>query len=130
MTTNHNADLYTEISNTLIPTGRLPSVEYTPMDFRTLTRIGERIDERHEQLINGRGYDHNWVLPTNPIFRQFVLIPTRNLTPRQYLNSVLRNSGNRLLWESQSAVVLYSLLLLVSLFKPLPLRLPYRESRR
>src|SRR5207244_979295 len=34
----------------------------TPMDFTTPTAIGERIDQQFEQLVLGRGYDHNWVL--------------------------------------------------------------------
>jgi aldose 1-epimerase len=57
-----NAKHYTEIDKALIPTGNLPSVEGTPLDFRQPVLIGSRIDEPHEQLINGNGYDHNWVL--------------------------------------------------------------------
>jgi aldose 1-epimerase len=55
-----NADRYTPVDETLIPTGQLESVEGTPLDFRTPTRIGDRI----EQLINTptKGYDHNYVL--------------------------------------------------------------------
>jgi len=34
----------------------------TPLDFRTATRIGDRIGQDNEQLRFGRGYDHNWVL--------------------------------------------------------------------
>ena len=34
----------------------------TPFDFRTPTAIGARIDQSDEQLKNGGGYDHNWVL--------------------------------------------------------------------
>ena len=57
-----NADRYTPVDATLIPTGELASVEGTPFDFRQSTAIGARIDEPHEQLKNGQGYDHNWVL--------------------------------------------------------------------
>ena len=57
-----NADRYTPVSDSLIPTGELAPVGGTPFDFRKPTRIGERIDQGHEQLKNGRGYDHNWVL--------------------------------------------------------------------
>lgn len=60
-----NADAYTPVDETLIPLGDLPAVEGTPMDFRTPTAIGERIDNDFEQLVRGRGYDHNWVLNTN-----------------------------------------------------------------
>jgi aldose 1-epimerase len=53
------ADRYTEVDERLIPTGRLPEVIGTPMDFRTPMAIGARIG-----AVSG-GYDHNWVL-TNP----------------------------------------------------------------
>jgi aldose 1-epimerase len=56
------ADRFTPVDKDLIPTGELKSVQGTPLDFRTATAIGERIDQRDEQLIFGRGYDHNWVL--------------------------------------------------------------------
>lgn len=57
-----NADKYTPVDNTLIPTGEIASVEGTPMDFRVPTAIGSRIDDDFEQLKFGKGYDHNWVL--------------------------------------------------------------------
>ncbi len=46
----------------LIPTGELMPVEGTPFDFNTLTRVGARIDDEHEQIQLGGGYDHCWVL--------------------------------------------------------------------
>ena len=49
------------MSATLIPTG-IASVEGTAFDFRQPTRIGDRIRDGDEQLVYGRGYDHNWVL--------------------------------------------------------------------
>ena len=57
-----NADKYTPVDDTLIPTGELATVEGTPFDFRKSTKIGERIDQKNEQLTRGKGYDHNWVL--------------------------------------------------------------------
>jgi aldose 1-epimerase len=57
-----NADRYTPVDDTLIPTGELAPVEGTPFDFRKPTAIGARIDQDHPQLKNGKGYDHNWVL--------------------------------------------------------------------
>jgi len=57
-----NANRFTAIDSEAIPTGDLPSVENTPFDFRTLRLIGERINEDDEQLKNGNGYDHNFVL--------------------------------------------------------------------
>jgi aldose 1-epimerase len=56
------ADRYTPVDATLIPTGELASVEGTPMDFRSPTPIGMRVDDEFEQLTLGHGYDHNWVL--------------------------------------------------------------------
>jgi aldose 1-epimerase len=57
-----DADGYTPVDDTLIPTGEITPVGGTPFDFRTPHAIGERIRENDEQLVFGRGYDHNWVL--------------------------------------------------------------------
>ncbi len=57
-----DADRYTPIDTGLIPTGSIAPVEGTPLDFRTLTPIGQRIDAGDEQIRNGKGYDHNFVL--------------------------------------------------------------------
>jgi aldose 1-epimerase len=57
-----NASRYTPVDPTLIPTGALDPVAGTPMDFRTPTAIGARNRSGFEQLVIGRGYDHNWVI--------------------------------------------------------------------
>jgi aldose 1-epimerase len=58
-----NADAYTPVDATLIPTGAIDPVAGTPMDFNRATAIGDRInDGTFEQLVLGLGYDHNWVL--------------------------------------------------------------------
>jgi aldose 1-epimerase len=57
-----NADRYTPVDATLIPTGALDPVAGTPFDFTSFHSIGERIRGNHPQLVFGRGYDHNWVL--------------------------------------------------------------------
>jgi len=57
-----NADRFTAIDAEAIPTGELPLVENTPFDFRSPRLIGERINEDNQQLKNGNGYDHNFVL--------------------------------------------------------------------
>ena len=57
-----NADFYTPIDEVSIPTGEILKVEGTPMDFRTPHTIGERINDKFQQLINGSGYDHCYVL--------------------------------------------------------------------
>ena len=56
-----NADRYNPIDATSIPTGIAP-VKGTPFDFNKSTRIGDRIEQKDEQLKNGIGYDHNYVL--------------------------------------------------------------------
>ena len=60
-----DADYYTPVNSTFMTTGEIVPVEGTPMDFRTPTPVGERInDYDFVQLKNGNGYDHNWVLNT------------------------------------------------------------------
>ena len=57
-----NASQFTPIDEHSIPTGELWRVENTPLDFRTLTRIGDRINQEHSQLQKAKGFDHNYVL--------------------------------------------------------------------
>lgn len=57
-----DADAYTPVDATLIPTGELAPVAGTPFDFRTPVAIGARIDRDDPQLRHGGGYDHNFVL--------------------------------------------------------------------
>jgi aldose 1-epimerase len=60
------ADAFTPVDDTLIPTGELRPVEGTPFDFRTPVAIGARIDDPHPQLQAGGGYDHNFVVRGTP----------------------------------------------------------------
>ncbi len=57
-----NADGFTPVDSTLIPTGKIEPVAGTPFDFRTQTAIGARINDNNQQLKYGHGYDHNFVL--------------------------------------------------------------------
>ena len=57
-----NADRYTPVDKDAIPLGPLDSVAGTPFDFRTPTPVGARIRLGDQQLVFGKGYDHNWVL--------------------------------------------------------------------
>lgn len=59
-----NADTYVPVDETLIPTGKIETVEGTPMDLRQLVTVGDHIDDDFAQLRYGGGYDHNWVLNT------------------------------------------------------------------
>lgn len=60
-----NAEAYTPVDANVAVIGEIATVENTPFDFRTPTRVGDRInDTTYQQIINGRGYDHNWILAT------------------------------------------------------------------
>ena len=61
-----NADYFTPIDETSIPTGVLQLVADTAFDFRHSVAIGSRINEDDLQLKNGAGYDHNFVLNKKP----------------------------------------------------------------
>ncbi len=56
------AQKYTPVDSGLIPTGQLVRVEGTPLNFSAAHTIGKWIDADNEQLKNGKGYDHNYVL--------------------------------------------------------------------
>ena len=57
-----NADKFTPVDSGGIPTGKIADVAGTPFDFRQGTPIGVRIRSSDEQMVFGRGYDHNWVV--------------------------------------------------------------------
>ena len=57
-----NADFYLPIDNTSIPTGEIRFVEGTPFDFRSPKPVGQDINADNEQITNGAGYDHCYVL--------------------------------------------------------------------
>ena len=57
-----SADRFTPVDSTMIPTGELRPVKGTPLDFTTQTKVGARIDDNYEQLVLGKGYDHNFVI--------------------------------------------------------------------
>lgn len=61
-----NASNFTPVDSTFMTTGEIAPVAETPMDFTTAKEVGKEIDDyAYEQLKNGMGYDHNWVLNTN-----------------------------------------------------------------
>ena len=57
-----NASKTTPVDEVLIPTGEIADVTGTPFDFRQPKAIGQDVNVENEQLKNGAGYDHNWVL--------------------------------------------------------------------
>jgi aldose 1-epimerase len=57
-----SASYFTPVDSVMIPTGELRAVEGTPFDFTKPHTIGERLEEKYDQLILGKGYDHNYIL--------------------------------------------------------------------
>lgn len=58
-----NAARYTPVDSTYMTTGEVVEVAGTPMDFTTAKEVGADIEKvDFEQIKNGNGYDHNWVL--------------------------------------------------------------------
>ena len=53
---------FTPVDSVMIPTGEIRPVAGTPFDFNTPHTIGERIGDKYDQLVLGRGYDHNYIL--------------------------------------------------------------------
>ncbi|MDR1613657.1 MAG: galactose mutarotase [Planctomycetota bacterium] len=96
-----NADAFTPVDESLIPSGEIRPVAGTPFDFRSPARIGERIGERDEQLRFGQGYDHNFVLNKNgPCNADGETLAARVFAP---------SSGRRMeLWTSEPGLQFYS----------------------
>jgi len=57
-----NADVYFTLDSSGISTGNAESVNGTPFDFEKATTIGARINDNSEQLTNGNGYNHTFVI--------------------------------------------------------------------
>lgn len=85
-----NADNFTPVDSTYMTTGEIIPVAQTPMDFTTPKAVGLDIDKfEYEQLKNGNGYDHNWVLNTNGDITQLAtkaVSPTSGISLEVYTN--------------------------------------------
>ena len=57
-----NADKFTPINSVQIPTGNIVDVKNTPFNFTEMLSIGKNIDADDENIKNGFGFDHNWVI--------------------------------------------------------------------
>ena len=77
-----NADHYTPVDSTLIPTGAIDPVSGTPLDFTKATPIGDRIRDGFAQLVIGRGYDHNWVLNRSDPNNKSLILAARVSEPK------------------------------------------------
>jgi aldose 1-epimerase len=57
------SDAFTPVADAAaIPTGEIRAVAGTPFDFTQPTIVGDRIADPDDQLVFGRGYDHNWIV--------------------------------------------------------------------
>ena len=59
-----NSTSFTPVDDTYMTTGEIVPTEGTPFDFKRMKPIGQDINDDDEQIRNGNGYDHNWVLDT------------------------------------------------------------------
>ena len=105
-----NADRFTPVDKTQIPTGALRPVAGTPFDFRRPHALGERIGRPDPQLLIGKGYDHNFVLNgsglrlsvraysprTGRVLTEYTDQPGVQLYTGNFLDGKLRGKGNRL----------------------------------
>ena len=93
------AENYLPTDSGAIPTGEYRPVAGTVFDFRKPTAIGDRVrDARDEQIVFGRGYDHNWVIG-------------RKVTADQHLMARVEDpaSGRGFeLWSNQPGLQMYS----------------------
>ena len=104
-----NANRYTPMDKTSIPLGPLRPVAGTPFDFRRPTAIGARINQPNQQLENGHGYDHNFVLNgsglrlaarvyaprTGRVLTVYTTQPGVQLYTGNFLNGTLRGKGGK-----------------------------------
>lgn len=93
------AESYLPTDATAIPTGEVKSVADTAFDFRSPHAVGERVrDARDQQIVFGRGYDHNWIIG-------------RDVTADQHLMARVSDpvSGRGFeLWSNQPGLQFYS----------------------
>lgn len=59
-------DTFTPTDETAIPTGEIRKVDGTPFDFTEPTEIGARIESEDQQIVFGKGYDHNFIINGTP----------------------------------------------------------------
>lgn len=85
-----NASTYTPVDQTFMTTGEIVPVKDTPMDFTTPKAVGKDINKYDfDQLKNGNGYDHNWVLDTKGDLKQVaarLTSPETGITLEVYTN--------------------------------------------
>lgn len=93
------ASSYLPTDDGAIPTGEFRNVAGTVFDFRKPRAIGDRVrDARDQQIVFGRGYDHNWVIGRKVIAGQQLMARAQD-----------PSSGRSFeLWSNQPGVQFYS----------------------
>jgi aldose 1-epimerase len=95
-----DADTYTPDDPTLIPTGELAPVDGTPFDFRVPKALAPGQRSNHEQIVIGRGYDHNWVLNRPSMDDEELMVAARLYEP---------DSGRILeVWTTEPGIQFYA----------------------
>lgn len=93
------ANAYTPTDSGAIPIGEMRPVDGTVFDFRKPIAIGDRVrTAKDEQIVFGRGYDHNWVIGRS-------VTPTQHLMARAYDPASGRGFE---LWSNQPGLQFYS----------------------
>lgn len=93
------AETYLPTDEGAIPTGEFRPVAGTVFDFRQPRAVGDRVrDARDQQIVFGRGYDHNWVVSRT-------VKPTEQLMAR--VSDPASGRGFEL-WSNQPGVQFYS----------------------
>ena len=87
------AQCYTPTDQESIPLGAVTPVANTPMDLRKPVRIGEHIDDDFSQLVQGHGYDHNYVVDGEDPFNDEAI--SADLEKYEDLRSQLENDLNQ-----------------------------------
>ena len=67
-----NCSYFTEYNEDFSQSGKITSVDNTPLDFRKEHTFGERFEDNYQQLRICTGYDHNMVIDGNPNELKFV----------------------------------------------------------
>jgi aldose 1-epimerase len=93
------AQSYLPTDDGAIPTGEYKPVAGTVFDFRKPRAIGDRVrDASDQQIVWGRGYDHNWIIGTK-------VTPTEHLMAR--VSDPVSGRGFEL-WSNQPGLQFYS----------------------
>lgn len=87
-----------ELDNTCVPSGKLIKVENTPFDFSNLKLIGKHIDDNHEQIKIGNGYDHVFMLNKDKEIYMEDKESKRNMTIETNQESVVIYTSN---WQHE-----------------------------